>query len=206
MDVKNVKTHQQIEFFLLYSLVVDELRILKRTKRITPAKESYYSINQCSAIITRLLRSFLMKVFPAPMFTISKKNWRYEFEIKVVDNTVCSLLLRTKDILPTMYQLLQPGVDEIGLLYFDFPYRLTLRFGDRIRRNKWASHSTLQDIGIGRYCSVAKAALSWKKRFDNAIKEAMALEVKMGSPTPVVNRAQEQLDAVLRAATKAGRL
>jgi len=208
MDRESVKTHQQIEFFLLHSLVVDELRVLKRARRITPASKSHYTMNQRSAIIGRLFRSFLMKVFPASMFAVSKRAYRQEFEIKIADNAVRDLLRRAKDILPMMYQSLQPEAGEIGLLRFDFPSCLTFRIGGYVRRNRWANRNGCEphEVGIGRYCPAAKAALSWKRRFDSAVKEAKALEEEVGPPAPVMNHAQEQLDAVLRAAAEAGRL
>lgn len=207
MDSIDIRRHQQIEFFLLLHHVVNELHLLRNVRRVTPAS-GQFTINQMTAIVGKLFRSFLMRVFPRPAFSVKHKAY-LKFIVDISNIEVRNQLHLVRDVLPEMYQSLQPHVDEMELLRFDFPTRLTIYIGKQIQRGRWAYHKGVepQEIGIGRHCPAVLAVLAWKKRLDEALKSAANLETELeGPPAPLTNRAQEQLEAVLRAAAEAGTL
>lgn len=208
MDTSQALRYQQLEFFLLHNLVTEELQLLRRTSRILPS--SAHTAQEGTAILARLFRSFLSKTFPSPM-RISKRPYRLEFII-LTDETTRQLLLRAKDS-EACQTLRAPTTEEIGLLRFGFPGSLTIILsGHRIRRSRWYRQSTWEpsDLGIGRFCDAVKTILAWRTRFDKAVSDVRAAEAappeSVVIPASTRNLAQEQLDAVLLAATEAGRL
>lgn len=207
MDTLQALRYQQLEFFLLHNLVVEELQLLRRTSRMPPS--SARTTQEGTARLARLFRSFLSKTFPSPM-RISKRPYRLEFVISI-DEPTRQLLMRAKDS-ESCQALRAPTTEEIGLLRFSFPGALTIILsGHRIRRSRWyQSRWDPSDLGIGKFCSTVKAILAWRTRFDKAVSDARAAEAAPLQPvvtaTSARNLAQEQLDAVLRAAAEAGRL
>lgn len=209
MDRATVLKLQQIEFFLLHGLVVDELRLLKRSRRMTPAKRQGGTAQQRMALIGRLFRSFLEKVFPARVFAISKRPCIQEFTVGM-DPDTSALLRRAGTADPDLCRTLQPTVGEIGLLRFDFPHTLTITMGTGRRRRagynyRYGCEMDVADMGVGRHCAAARAVLAWKGRLDRVL-AAGAVEGMVGPPEPRRNQAQEQLEAVIRGAEEAGRL
>ncbi len=208
MDRAEMLKHQQVEFFLLYNLLVEEFGVLKRTKRMTPAKRPGYTVRQNWTFVTRLFRSFLEKTFPKP-FSISKRNYYQEFQVSP-PTASAELLKSARDLVPDIVPSLQPEGDEIGKLRFDFPWRLTIRLGSRRqRRSRWDISNAWDSEQIGQYCPAAKATLSWKARFDSALAEAgkaLSTPKDVEKLEPENNQAQDQLEAVIRAAKEAGRL
>jgi hypothetical protein len=208
MDILQALQYQQLEFFLLYNLVVEELHILRRTSRMPPSSAD--TIQEGSVRLTRLFRSFLSKVFPSPA-QVSKRPYRLEFTVSI-DEPTKQLLQRARDS-ESCQTLRAPTTEEIGLLRFSFPGHLTLVLsGHRMmRRSRWYQNKwDASDLGIGKFCGAVKATLAWKARFDKAVSDARAVEAAPPEPAiilpPARNLAQEQLDAVLRAAAEAGRI
>jgi hypothetical protein len=205
MDRATALKLQQTEFFLLHSLVVDELRLLKRSKRMTPAHLSEgTTVCQRTALIGRLFRSFVDKVFRRP-FIVSKRPYYQEFTVSMDCGTRESLR-RLNEIQPDLCRTLQPTTDEIGLIRFDFPHCLTISIGirGRYRNRYYGSNIDVADIGIGRHCLAVKATLDWKRRLDAVL--SAGEDEMIGPPEPKRNQAQEQLEAVIREAAEAGRL
>jgi hypothetical protein len=205
MDTLQALRYQQLEFFLLHNLVVEELQLLRRTSRMPPS--SARTTQEGTARLARLFRSFLSKTFPSPM-RISKRPYRLEFVISI-DEPTRQLLMRAKDS-ESCQALRALTAEEIGLLRFSFPSSLTIILsGYRMRRSRWYQTKwDASDLGIGKFCSAVKATLAWKTRFDKAVSDARAAEAAPPEPAavplPTRNLAQEQLDAVLRAAAEAG--
>ena len=171
MDTQQALRFQQAEFFLLYNLVVEELRLLRRTKRIAPSAAR--DVNSGTASLTRLFRSFLTKVLPPPM-TISKRPYRLEFGIGI-DGPTQKLLQAAKD-LDECQALRAPAPEEIGLLRFSFPSHLAITLsGHRFRRSRWYQSTWgASELGITRFCDAVKVIMSWKGRFDRAVAAATA--------------------------------
>jgi hypothetical protein len=197
--------HQQIEFFLLNDLLVNELHLIKNSKRITPACNPNNSCAQNGSLISRLFRSFLVKVFPPP-FVIHKRSYMNRFEI-VIPQDIQDILMRTRtDMEP--HTTLQPTVEEIGTISFSFPRHLLITVSEQNWSYTYRGDSeSLKKFGIGRYCPAVKAVIHWKNRLDltlNNIKEIQKTEPVV--IIPKVNKAQEELEAVIRAAREAGRL
>jgi len=208
MDCAQILRLQQTEFFLLHNLVVDELGLLKRVKRITPAAKN--TVQEAVACQARLFRSFLGKVFPPPI-RVSKTPRCFEFCVGIdtrtreflVEGTEACAILRT------------PVVGESGFLRFEFPWRLVVTVGKPRfhRRSRYRYMDfTASEVGIGKSHMVAKAVMLWKERLDAAVaagaaaRFAEAPETAEAPAAPRRNAAQEQLDAVLSAAVEAGRL
>lgn len=207
MDTMEALRHQQMEFFLLHSLAVDELRLLKGSRRVTPAHRSHaHTVNQRTALIGRMFRSLLVKVFPPPRFTVHKSRFHLQkFEIQLASGDVDLLLLAADH---AVWQSLLPEPGEIGLLSYSGHGHLDiLVVARRASRSRWhVSRWEPGDLGIGRHCPAAKAAIAWRRRFDAAIMAASEVAEEMVGPPwpPPANRVQEQLEAALRAATTAG--
>lgn len=195
---------QQIEFFLLHNLIVDELQLLRRSKRMTPARRPNSTEHQRMALIGGLFRSFLTKVFPSP-FRVSKRAYFQEFTVSM-DSATRERLRRANVALPDLCRTLQPTADEIGTLRFDFPNHLTIAIAlSRRYRHRYGYNMEVADMGIGRHCLAVNAVMAWRKRLD-AVLEGADAEEMVGPPEPVRNHAQEQLEAVLRGAAEAGRI
>lgn len=198
MDNQQAQRFQQTEFFLLHNLLVEELRILKRTKRITPAAAT--TVQEGTACLARLFRSFLVKSFPEPM-AVSKTPYRLEFTVRF-DDATRQVIQRLRDT--EEYRALNtPELGEIGLVRSG-AYGMTLAMGGRqFRRSRWYRTGWEPiDLGIGQFCKAAKAVLSWKSRLG----KTLAAAEEEGPPAPKRNMAQEQLEAAIRAASEAGRL
>ncbi len=186
MDVRDLKTHQQIEFFLLHNLIVNNLKILKRTKRLTPIVGN--TPKQREAAISRLFRSFLISVFPKPKFVV-KKRMRFE-EFSIIIAQSISRAVRTA---------IQADVTEKDFLDVSGdPAVLTIRIG----RGDLFYRPSFKEFGIGKHCAAVNAVLSWKKRFDTAL----TTETVEIVTTNVPNRAQEELDALFVVARREGRI
>lgn len=207
MDRQTILKLQQMEFFLLHDLVVNELRIIRRSKRVTPAQSPGNTAQQRMALVGRLFRSFLEKVFPRPLFRTSKRPYFQEFTV-TMDRVTVERLRRINAVQPDLIRTLQPTAEEIGLFRFGFPSTLTIsvassqRRGYRDRYNCYEMEVAV--VGVGRHCAATKAVLAWKKRLD-AVLSADDNEM-VGPPEPKRNQVQEQLEAVLREAAEAGRL
>jgi len=206
MNRATVLKLQQIEFFLLYSLVVDELQLIKRSKRMTPAYRARASAQQREVLIGRLFRSFLEKVFRRNI-RISKRPYFQEFTVEF-DADTCDRLRNAQATHHDLCRTLQPTVEEIGFLRFNSPQSLTVTImtGNKHRYNyRYGYEIGVADMGIGRYCPAVKAVMAWRDRLDTALAALDAAEM-VGPPEPKRNQAQEQLDAVLKDAAKTGRL
>lgn len=201
MDTTQALKYQQLEFFLLHNLVVDELHMLRHVNRITPA--TVKSVREGTAILARLFRSFLVKVFPPP-FRVSKKQSRLDFYV-MSDLATQKILNDTKDSNDCL-DLRNLLLEEMGILRFSFPSFLSVTLsGHRMRRSRY--YQTVwspADLGIGHFCDGVKAVLTWKKRLDKAILSTSSINVLPEKQTQ--NFAQEQLEAVIRNAREGGRL
>jgi hypothetical protein len=202
MDRQTTLKLQQIEFFLLHSLVVDEFRLIRRSKRITPVRCAGESDRQRMALVGRLFRSFLGKVFLGA--SISKRPRSQAFNVGF-GKDACDRLRRIQDADPDLCRTLQAEAGEIGFVRLNFPHSLivTIAIGHPHRHGY---RMGIDEMGIGRHCSAARAVLSWKARFDTVLSSPNGDEGMVGPPEPKRNQAQEQLEAVLRGISEAGRL
>jgi hypothetical protein len=201
MDTQQALKYQQLEFFLLHSLIVDELHMLRHVNRITPATAK--NVQGGAAILSRLFRSFLVKVFP-PTFRISKKQSRLDFNI-TSDLATQQFLNNTKDS-DSCLDLRTLLPKEMGILRFSFPNCLYVTLsGHRMRRSRYYQTTwSPADLGIDHFCDGAKAVLTWKKRFDKAMLKTSFVDVLPEKQTQ--NFAQEQLEAIIRNAKETGKL
>jgi len=87
-------------------------------------------------------------------------------------------------------------------------YELCINGHHRYRyRYRWRSLS-FEDCGIGKYVAAAKGAVDFKAQLDAALaaaKQPETMAEEPEEPTAVRNLAQEQLEAVIRAAREAQR-
>jgi len=187
MDFNDLRTHQQIEFFLLHNLLINDLKLLKRTKRIAPMAIETGTPKQREATISRLFRSFLTNVFPKSDFVVKKTARREEFVV-CFSPKICN---KISDVVRTAIQ-----ADETEKNFLDLRGVLVVRIG----RGDFYYRPSLKEFGIGKHCAAVNAVLSWKKRFDTVL---TATDV----PKVVVpNRAQEEIDALFEVARREGRI
>lgn len=187
---------QQMEFFLLHSLLVDELHLIRNVKRFAPAHTR--SATDGKAALARLFKSFLIKLFARARVT--KQPNCLSFTVGF-DKDTRSLLEKIGNS-DHDADLRTPTAGEIGLLRVDLPHSVTVSLGGHTwrRRRYYSSGDPLADNGIGKFCGAAKTVAAWKGRLDLAL--AVAANHNPTADEPARNIAQEQLDAVLRMATR----